>query len=276
MIQLAPNQYYKAEEALRQVKINHLFAMAVVEGHVNGTVYVDNVEDPTSFYVIHPYGMSLLFGEPLNNEFNAWLLEHAINKFKTRDRYEWLQAFPETWNLLITHHWSDYLIDVESNKIDIRTNAIEVNTRVNFRFNKTTYLNFKHSLPADAVKVVRTDKNMFEQMKGSVIPSRFWNNADDFAERAIAFSVMDGNIVAGTAFSAFIIGSQLEIGIETTDGYRGKGYATKTCMALIDYCLENGFEPLWACKFDNTASLMLAQKLGFEPVVYWPFYRLPY
>ena len=85
---------------------------------------------------------------------------------------------------------------------------------------------------------------------------------------------MDGDEVACTAFSAFVIDQQLEIGIETADNYRGKGYAIGTCCALIDYCLENDYEPVWGCKLHNTPSYLLAQKLGFVPTIYWPFYRL--
>jgi len=234
---------------------------------------VDNAENPTSFYVRHPYGMSLLFGATTNQVFNSWLFAHALNLFRTRDRFEWLQAYPEKWNEQIATQWEEYLIKSEENTENVST-MVEVNTRVNFGFNKEKYLDFKSRLAPNDFDIVQTDVHMFEQMKGSVIPSRFWDSAIDFDKRAIAFSVMDGDVVACTAFSAFVIDQQLEIGIETADNYRGKGYAIGTCCALIDYCMENNFEPVWGCKLENTPSYLLAQKLGFEPTIYWPFYRL--
>lgn len=42
--------------------------------------------------------------------------------------------------------------------------------------------------------------------------------------------------------------------------------------AMIEYCLENGFKPIWGCRKDNLASLRLAQKLGFEEKVCHPTY----
>ena len=60
MIELEIKDYSKAVEALKKVQINNLFARAVVENHVSGKVYVDNPDNPTTFYVVHPYGMSLL------------------------------------------------------------------------------------------------------------------------------------------------------------------------------------------------------------------------
>ena len=274
MIQLDKNDYVKVLESLETVEINHLFASAVALGHINGTISVDNKENPTSFYVTHPYGMSLLFGETTNEKFNEWLLGHALNAYKTRDQYQWLQVFPRTWNELIAKQWSEHLVKSKDNTAGILNKPIEENNRVNFKFNKTNYLEFKSKYNSSEIKVFRTDRKMFTKMHGSVIPIRFWDNADDFCNRAVAFSILDHDEVAATAFSAFIVGKQLEIGIETLSDYRSKGYAIAVCSALIDYCLENDYEPIWACRLENNASYLLAQKLGFEPTVFWPFYRL--
>ena len=274
MIVLDKSDYYKVLEPLQGIGINHLFADAVVRGHVRGTVYVDNSGKPATFYVSHPYGMSLLFGDNGNDGFNSMLLGHALNSFKTRDRHEWLQAYPEGWNNLISADWAEHLVKSADKENIAPDNRIEINTRVNFKFNKASYLDFKDKNPSVADNAVRTNAEMFENMQGSVIPSHFWNNATDFSSRAIAFSVLEGDQVAATAFSAFVIDNQLEIGIETSEGYRGKGYAMAVCSALIDYCLANGYEPVWGCKLENTPSYLLAQKLGFEPTIYWPFYRL--
>jgi len=275
MILLDKKEYYKALEPLQQVEINHLFADAVVLGHVVGRIYVDNRIKPAAFYIEHPYGMSLLFGNTTNELFNKWLIHHALNTHKTRNRFEWLQAFPKAWNEYIASEWSKHLIKQKDNETGIYDDKIEENTRVNFRFNKAKYLEFKSKHIRNNIPIFPTDRQMFESMQGSVVPARFWNNADDFLEKAVAFSVMDdGSTVACTAFSAFVIGNQLEIGIETSDNYRGKGYAASACSALIDYCLANSYEPVWGCKLENKASYLLAQKLGFEPTVYWPFFRL--
>jgi RimJ/RimL family protein N-acetyltransferase len=145
---------------------------------------------------------------------------------------------------------------------------------VNFKFNKEKYNLYKNNLSFSELKVVRTDGAMFEKMSGAVIPKRFWMNASDFDKKAVAYSVIVDGEVASTAFSAFILEGELEIGIETVSCFQGKGYAIAACSALIDYCLKEGFEPVWSCRFENTSSYNLAQKLGFEPTIYWPFYRL--
>jgi hypothetical protein len=49
MITLNKNCYYKVKESLEQVIFNHLFADAVINGRVNGQVYVDDVHTPATF-----------------------------------------------------------------------------------------------------------------------------------------------------------------------------------------------------------------------------------
>jgi len=82
--------------------------------------------------------------------------------------------------------------------------------------------------------------------------------------------------LVSTAFSAFVHGHLLELGIETLAGFYGRGFAQFTCSALIDYCLENNLEPVWACRLENTGSYKLAQKLGFEVEHLLPYYQLPF
>lgn len=274
MILLNKSNYNKLTEPLRKVTFNNLFARSVVEDKVTGSVYVDNTEKPETFYIKHPYGMSLLFGETDNDDFNSAFYDYALNTFKIRDKYEWLQAFPDLWNKKISDLFGDNLIKNNDNTVENILNKIEINTRVNFKFNKEKYLGFKSKNINRDNKIYRTDREMYENMKGSVIPKYFWNNAEHFLNNGIGYSLVFENKIVSTAYSSFIIDDQLELGIETIGGYRGKGFAEQTCSSLIDYCLENNYEPVWACRLENTGSYKLAQKLGFEPTFYIPYYRL--
>lgn len=80
------------------------------------------------------------------------------------------------------------------------------------------------------------------------------------------------NNLASTAYSSFIHADQFELGIETIEEYRGKGFAEQACDSIIDYCIANGYEPIWACRLENTGSYKL--KLGFVPSAEIPYYRL--
>jgi len=274
MILLDKSKYGELIEPLKEVSINHLFARSVLENKVSGIVYTDNSEKPKTFYIYHPYGMSLLFGESENDDFNSHFIDYALNTFRIRDRYEWMQAFPDSWNKKISTLFGDNLIKTEDNTGNDNNKKIEKHTRVNFKFNEKKYLDFKFNYCNKEYSILRTDKEMYENMRGSVIPKYFWKDAEQFSNLGVGFSLIYENNVASTAYSSFIHGNQLELGIETVESYRGKGFAIHTCSALINYCLENNYEPVWACRLENTGSYKLAQKLGFEPTFYIPFYRL--
>jgi RimJ/RimL family protein N-acetyltransferase len=111
-------------------------------------------------------------------------------------------------------------------------------------------------------------------MPGSVVPKYFWNNAEDFLERGAGYSVLHQGKLAATAYASFVIDDMLELGIETVEQFRGRGFGKYACCALIDHCLERGLEPVWACRLENTGSYKLAQKVGFEDIAHIPYYRL--
>jgi hypothetical protein len=273
MILLENSKYNNVKEPLRQVTINNLFARTIVEKHLPGKIYVDDIDLPKTFYVAHPYGMSLLFGNSNNEIFNSTFRDYALNKSKLRDKQEWLQVFPDCWDSVFFRLFGDDIIKFSENANEEK-NKIVLNTRVNFKFNRDKYLIFKQNHTKIDYKIVRTDKTIFNNMKGSVVPMNFWENAEHFYNNGIGFSLFYENKLASTAYSAYVHDDFLEIGIETLDEYRGKGLAQYSCSALIDYCLQNSLEPVWSCRLENTGSYKLAQKLGFEPILKRSYYRL--
>ncbi len=274
MKQLERRKYAEIAKFLSPVSINKLFAYSVANDCVSGIVYVDNEDTPNTFYIVHPYGMSLLLGDCNNKEFNAAFREYALNTNKVREKHEWMQVFPGNWNSVLNELFKDCMIKSSDNVANKEDGIIELNTRVNFKFNRSKFQSFRNKSNIDDFKIVRTDKQIFQDMKGSVVPYYFWRNAEDFYEKGVGFSLFHENKLASTAYSAFIHDDKLELGIETVEEFRGKGFAQHTCTALIDYCIENNYEPVWACRLENIGSYNLAQKLGFEPSDKIPYYRL--
>jgi hypothetical protein len=199
MIQLNKKDYHKATIPLRQVTFNNLFARSVVEQHVTGTVYADSTSEPRAFYIIHPYGMALLFGDHNNEKFNSALLEYILNNNKIRKRIEWLQVYPGKWNALLSSLLGENLLIKKDHKSpeEIKGNAKVIqNTRINFKFNPGRYRKFKESLPADNYEIVRTDFQMFNDMQGSVVPKYFWDNENHFLTNGVGFSLKYNNDLA--------------------------------------------------------------------------------
>lgn len=90
----------------------------------------------------------------------------------------------------------------------------------------------------------------------------------------IGFCLLVNSEVAAQAFAASIIDNFLEIGIETSAKFRGKGYAQVVASSVIDYCIEHGLTPVWACRYENIGSYKVAQKLGFQVEKLLPYYKL--
>jgi len=269
---LLDKQYYnKVIEPLKLVSINNLFARAVVEQKAPGKIYVDNIDNPKTFYVLHSYGMSLLFGDWNYNEFNKQFREYALNNNHIRDKYEWMQVFPDEWNNTLINLFGKDLVKSADNTKE--AGIVELNTRVNFKFSHKKYSS-KIKTKVENIEIVRTDANIFLNMPGYVVPKYYWFNENDFLENGVGFSLFSNKQLAATAFSSWIFDNKLEIGIETIKEFRGKGFAGIVCGAIIDYCIANKYEPVWSCRLENTGSYRLAQKMGFEPIYELPYYRL--
>ena len=274
MILLPADRYYLLEEIVKTVQINNLFARSVIEKHVTGRIYVDNITEPRTAYVIHPYGMALLFGDYQNVDFNCRFKSYALNIDNSRNKHEWVQTYPREWDNVLKELFGKHIIKSSENTDNKTCGVIELNTRVNFIFNREKYLQPDRAVLSGNDMIVETNALYFEQMQGSVIPLRFWNSARDFIQKGKGFTLLHNGEIASTAYSSFVHEEMFEIGIETVEKYRGFGYAELTCRKLIDYCLERKLIPVWACRYENKASYNLALKLGFEPILMIPFYRL--
>lgn len=271
---LEKQHYSKLVEPLQKVAFNNLFARSVVEHKIPGKVFVDDPGNPKTYYVIHPYGMSLLFGDSANETFNTSFRNYALNYNHERNKHEWMQASPGNWHNVLNELFKNELVKSADNTTRQETGIVELNTRVNFKFNRDNYQALRKTNTDPEIKIIRTDSRIFRDMKGSVVPAYFWKSEDDFMKNGIGFSLLYKGKLASTAYSSFIHDDKLELGIETVEEFRGRGFAAYPCSALLDYCIENNYEPIWACRLENTGSYKLAQKAGFIPSLEQPYYRL--
>lgn len=270
---LQKNDYHKVINLLEKLEMNILFAQDVVYQKVDGKIYVDEIEEPQTIYIIHPYGISLLFGDCENEKFNSQFKVYSLNRNNLRTNFVWMIA-SKNWEEKLSELYKDCSILSKDNVNSLEKGIVEINTRVNFKFNQNKHRPLKNIEISPEIKIMRINKPILEEMKGNVIPHFFWRNHDSFLENGVGFGLFYQDKLASTSFAACIRGNYLEIGVETFGEYKGKGFAELVCLAIIDYAVENNFEPIWACRLENTGSYILAQKVGFEPILEIPFYRL--
>ena len=281
MVKLEPKDYKKVIPYVCRADINVMFAIAVLEESAEGGVWVDNKESPASIYIKHPYGMALWYGETGKESFYASLTSYLLNRRQIRKEYEWLQVYPSSLYSKMAAILGNRLIKKDPDKpysesvLEEEAGKVLQYERVNFKFNPDRFSLFKKSLNYEGCKVDITSEAVFNRFEGNVIPRRFWKSYEDFVKAGIGFTLLDNHLPVSTAFTSYTSKDKLEIGIETSEKYRGQGCASRVCASLIDYCMEKGFEPVWSCNSANRGSRNLAYKLGFEETLRIPYYRLP-
>ena len=81
----------------------------------------------------------------------------------------------------------------------------------------------------------------------------------------VAGAVVDGRLVA-LAHTNAVTGNYGDIGVNTEDAWRGKGFASASASIVARRIQDLGRTPVWSAGEDNVASLRVAAKLGFVEV----------
>lgn len=259
---------------LQSLSLNHLFADAVVQGRVSGEVWCDSADDPRWLHIIHPYCMSLLIG-----------LSAEVEGADIAEIYAHLQerrsGFGTMWMQVVPSSLSDGLnaafgLTGVAETVDEAATQVQLFTRSNFRFDAELFAHIAASVvPMPGVSVRRMQREDFLLPGLDVTPQHFWESHEQFLEQGGGWCAVKEGMVASIAFTGFASPTQLEIGIETFERFRGSGCAKLAAVAFLTDCIERGLEPLWSCRKQNWGSYHLAQRLGFVPGLEIPYYFLP-
>lgn len=279
MLELDKDSYSKVAGLVGEVPFNSLFARVVLEKKVSGRVFVDDNLSPSVCLVVHKYGMALLCGDYRNDSFNSALRSFLKNDSLNKGSAKWMLCHPDEWEDVLRTLLGKDLVNAASSRgkggsRKATARCVLKTERVNFRFDANpAFANLE--LPR-GFGLKRVNLDIYDKITGSVIPRSFWDSAEDFLRSGVGFSLLNNGRVVSTCFSSFIVGSKLELGVETDPAYRNRGLSIHAGIEMIDYCLSKGFEPVWACSRDNTPSFKLALKLGFLPSTYHPYYIIPF
>ncbi len=239
------------------------FARAVVEGMVDGQIWTTGSGSSVAGHVVHPYGMSLIWGDGVEAAFEELVAHLRAGRYRRRD--EWLQIDPRWAHL----PWEQALIAPREVQV-----GVEIHERINFDFDPDR---FASGLPrasvADGWVVTRADASDFDRW-GSVVPAEFWRSAEDFLAHGGGWRAERHGFRGALAFTSFRFDDELELGIETHPDARGQGLAMAVASRMIEDLLAQGIMPIWSCRDTNYASVALASKLGFRPGKRLPYYGL--
>ena len=172
------------------------------------------------------------------------------------------------WQLLnATHGWG--CINVDNACAVSLGGRIEAERDVSIRY----YGDVCHSLlepvhlyPNEAVRLLTVaDVERLAEAPAEVQGNGYKTRAALLTDGIAAGAVVDGNIVA-IAHTYAETDLHADIGVSTVEQWREKGFATAAASLVAQKIQAKGKVPAWSCGEDNTASLRVAQKLGFTEV----------
>ncbi len=87
-----------------------------------------------------------------------------------------------------------------------------------------------------------------------------------FDEGVVAGAVVEGDLLVAIAFTHARSTRHADVAVNTLEEWRGRGLATAAASLVAQRLQEAGQRPMWSTGEDNSASLRVAQKLGFTPI----------
>jgi GNAT superfamily N-acetyltransferase len=122
---------------------------------------------------------------------------------------------------------------------------------------------FLQQLP-DGCELRTLDRQLFERGEDRDFYSALYRSTEQALEHVGARFLMRGQDICCEAYAYFAAIGTIEIAVSTREQYRGRGYATIACAALIQECEQQGYQTYWNCARQNLASAALARKLGYR------------
>ena len=222
---------------------------AALEGHM-GKAFADDPEQPLIALVDLDFYL-------LGGDATSAVAEQAIRRF---DLPASIIADP-SWEPLLRRVWGEWLL---------------TRTRVAFRpgdWDRARLRSFGDALQdrMHVRRVTSKDARAFEELAESLVYN--FKSLDDFVQRGVGIGIEhEGRFVSGC--SSFAISSHsLEFEIQTHPDYRRRGLARATAAAMIEHCIQHGFEPCWDAH--NSTSAALATSIGFVDPTPYTAYQLP-
>jgi RimJ/RimL family protein N-acetyltransferase len=253
MLELRPSEFHRVAPLFDGLPYGLSIPNSVISGIGRGRVFANDPARPTAS-LVYNNGACTLAGtadDPIFAEkVCQWLLEYQGSD------YFILYAFPEAWEVVLDSKLGS---------------AVKKRRRLDFGFNRSRFARmegWEKSLPA-GYELRRIDENLMRRIREVANPySRsYWESAAHFEQHGIGFCAMHQDSIVSMCYTAFAWQGHHDIDILTADAHQRRGLGTLVACAFVDHCLKHDLVPNWDCWANNRRSVVLAEKLGFEPRV---------
>ena len=249
MIELT--DYGKIDHLLDQIKIEKVYPLSILEGIQKGEIFVDNDEIPTTALIWHYCGFANILGT-----YDERFIEETMKM---------MQDPPEGHSGRMALQSEN---DLRLESMIMSNPAVVKYERYIFEFAKEKYF-IPYEMEA---KLTEITADNYELMKGKIIPTFSWPNKKEFLKNGFGYCLIEEGRMMACAFASGLSKEYVDIGVETVEECRGKGYGRLVSAAMVKETVRRGKTPVWDCDTRNEASMRLACSVGFKIVGTHPWY----
>jgi GNAT superfamily N-acetyltransferase len=273
MIELHESFYPSVAGFLPALQLDTVIAYSIVEKRQKGRIFVDNKTNPPSVLIWHCYGAAVLTGNCNNVEFNHGIKNLLFRRHEDNQQRITISIDSAAWQRKIEDMLNGHLLvyaELEKRQADITElgkSHVIVHRRLRHKLNIDRFKAAAGNITTPGKFILRKiNKEIYPKITGRVVPGSFWASAEAFLKTGAGYCLMDGDKFACVSFSAYIGNGQIDVGIETNPEYRRRGLGAPTAAAMVGYCLDHGYQPVWGCLQDNVGSALIAKQVGFDIV----------
>ena len=234
-----------------QIGIEKVYPLSIIEGFQKGEIFVDDDKAPTAALIWHYCGFANILGA-YNEEFVRETVNMMLNP---PDGHSGRMAL-QTEN------------DGCLEEMILRTPKVAKYERFVFEFTGEKDV-IAHTRDIE-LKQISSDN--YELMKGRIIPAFSWESREEFIKNGFGYCLIKDGRMSACAFASGISKDYVDIGAETAEEYRGKGYGKTVVLEMVKEILRRGKIPVWSCDTRNEASMRLGCSVGFNIVGTHPWY----
>jgi RimJ/RimL family protein N-acetyltransferase len=216
---------------------------AVLDGNSIGKIWTDDAAKP-SWCVIQEGVFGTLY---LGGEVTASVLDQVIREVRPHSEVM-IGLWPD-----------DPRIDFVPSQCDYRGTVLDFRYRPPLQ-GLDAYV---RDIPAGCT-FRRVDEHLFQRSMDYDWYSRVFGSPAKALGDILGLFLMRDDQILCEAYAGVSANGIIEMGVNTMEGHRQRGYATLTCARLIYACEALGYQTYWNCNSANTASAALARKLGYR------------
>ncbi len=232
---------------------------ALIDGTNPGWILVDNVENPQSVWMRTSEGFFLAGAtgnEEFNKELRIWIEEYiaAGDPLYEGERYLWFGIDSDDWKQVF-HEIAPSRSPLPANRIHYLCTEVKTDWRAMLpegyevrHFNRDLLAILGKNSPDHIDRFISTT----------------WESFENFEKWGFGLCTIHENKLVSYSLCDCISAKTCEIGIQTVEEYRRRGFATITAAAAVEHALSNGFDVVgWHTDGHNHGSIGTAEKVGF-------------